>query len=193
MRIYCKSRSVGMSVCQSVHHIFEFRAVFTLLLLPNRLRLDCRVSGFVPSLISFVSNGVTPAVIIEKKMWDKAFFFFFFFFGQRSQRGGGRCSMLTDIWGSLSIFFSFFGFETQINPNFEVWNPAWKSKFKPPGPNQRTNNFGVPPKVTNLAVATVSSRTSLVNPSIRLSSYTICQIWLVCTNSSLGKCLQNQN
>ena len=31
----------------SVHHIFEFRAVFTLLLLPNHPPLDCRVSGLV--------------------------------------------------------------------------------------------------------------------------------------------------
>ena len=48
-------RSVGQSVRPSVRHIFEFRAVFALLLLPNRPRLDCRVSGLV-------------------------FFFFFFFF-----------------------------------------------------------------------------------------------------------------
>ena len=33
--------------CRSVGHIFEFRAVFALLLLPNRPRLDCRVSGLV--------------------------------------------------------------------------------------------------------------------------------------------------
>ena len=40
-------RSVGLSVRPSVRHIFEFRAVFALLLLPNRPRLDCRVSGLV--------------------------------------------------------------------------------------------------------------------------------------------------
>ena len=39
--------SVGRSVGPSVRHIFEFRAVFALLLLPNRPRLDCRVSGLV--------------------------------------------------------------------------------------------------------------------------------------------------
>ena len=39
--------SVGRSVCPSVHHIFEFRAVFALLLLPNRPQLDCHVSGLV--------------------------------------------------------------------------------------------------------------------------------------------------
>ena len=39
----CVGWYVGMSVC----HIFEFRAVFALLLLPNRPRLDCRVSGLV--------------------------------------------------------------------------------------------------------------------------------------------------
>ena len=38
---------VGMSVHRSVHHIFEFQAVFVLLLLPNRLRLDCHVSDLV--------------------------------------------------------------------------------------------------------------------------------------------------
>ena len=38
--------SVGRSVCPSVHHIFEFRRVFALLLLPNCPRLDCRVSGY---------------------------------------------------------------------------------------------------------------------------------------------------
>ena len=40
-------RSVGLTVGRSVGHIFEFRAVFVLLLLPNRPRLDCRVSGLV--------------------------------------------------------------------------------------------------------------------------------------------------
>ena len=38
------------SVRRSVHpsrNIFELRAVFALLLLPNRPRLDCRVSGLV--------------------------------------------------------------------------------------------------------------------------------------------------
>ena len=40
-------RSVG----PSVRHIFEFRAVFALLLLPSRPRLECRVSG----LVSFAS------------------------------------------------------------------------------------------------------------------------------------------
>ena len=39
--------SVGRSVCPSVRHIFEFRAVFALLLLPNCPRLDFRVSGLV--------------------------------------------------------------------------------------------------------------------------------------------------
>ena len=37
----------GKSESPSVGHIFEFRAVFALLLLPNRPRLDCRVSGLV--------------------------------------------------------------------------------------------------------------------------------------------------
>ena len=32
----------------SIRHISEFRAVFAVLLLPNRPRLDCRVSGLVP-------------------------------------------------------------------------------------------------------------------------------------------------
>ena len=40
-------RSVGPSVRPSVRHIFDFRAIFALLLLPNRPRLDCRVSGLV--------------------------------------------------------------------------------------------------------------------------------------------------
>ena len=44
-------RSVG----PSVHHIFEFRAVFALLLLPNRPRLDCRVSGL------FQSSGISTS------------------------------------------------------------------------------------------------------------------------------------
>ena len=43
--------SVGMSVVPSVRHILEFQAVFALLLLPNRPRLDCRVSGLV--VVSF--------------------------------------------------------------------------------------------------------------------------------------------
>ena len=40
-------------VCRSVGHIFEFRAVFALLLLPNRPRLDCRVSVLVFSIIIY--------------------------------------------------------------------------------------------------------------------------------------------
>ena len=40
-------RSVRRSVRLSVRHIFELRAVFALLLLPNRPRLDCHVSGLV--------------------------------------------------------------------------------------------------------------------------------------------------
>ena len=40
-------RSVDRSVGPSVRHIFEFRAVFALLLLPKHPRLDCRVSGLV--------------------------------------------------------------------------------------------------------------------------------------------------
>ena len=35
--------SVGRSVGPSFRHIFEFRAVFALLLLPNGGQLDCRV------------------------------------------------------------------------------------------------------------------------------------------------------
>ena len=38
---------VGRYVRPYVGHIFEFRAVFALQLLPNRPRLDCRVSGLV--------------------------------------------------------------------------------------------------------------------------------------------------
>ena len=48
--------SVGMSVRPSVRHIFEFRAVSALLLLPNRPRLDCRVSGLVFNF-SLISLG----------------------------------------------------------------------------------------------------------------------------------------
>ena len=39
--------SVGRSVRQFVRHIFEFRAVFALLLPPNCPQLSCRVSGLV--------------------------------------------------------------------------------------------------------------------------------------------------
>ena len=39
--------SVGRSVRPSVGHISKLRAVFAVLLLPNRPRLDCRVSGLV--------------------------------------------------------------------------------------------------------------------------------------------------
>ena len=38
---------LAVSVGRSVGHIFEFRAFFALPLLPNRPRLDCRVSGLV--------------------------------------------------------------------------------------------------------------------------------------------------
>ena len=42
-----------VSVGRLVGHIFEFRAVFALLLLPNCPRLDCRVSGLVPCFDAF--------------------------------------------------------------------------------------------------------------------------------------------
>ena len=38
---------LAVSVGMSVRHISEFLAVFAVLLLPNRPRLDCRVSGLV--------------------------------------------------------------------------------------------------------------------------------------------------
>ena len=38
---------LAVSVGPSVSHIFEFQAVFALLLLPNRPRLDCCVFGLV--------------------------------------------------------------------------------------------------------------------------------------------------
>ena len=44
---------VGTSVGQSVRHIFGFRAVFALLLLPNRPRMDCPVSGLVYMVITY--------------------------------------------------------------------------------------------------------------------------------------------
>ena len=46
------SPSVGPSVGPLVRHIFEFQAVFELLLLPNQPRLDCRVSGLIFSSLS---------------------------------------------------------------------------------------------------------------------------------------------
>ena len=45
-------RSVGPSVRRSVRNISELRAVFALPLLPNRPRLNCRVSGLVHSGVS---------------------------------------------------------------------------------------------------------------------------------------------
>ena len=38
---------LALSVGPSVGKIFELRVILTLLLLPNRPRLDCRVSGLV--------------------------------------------------------------------------------------------------------------------------------------------------
>ena len=39
--------SGGSSVRPSVQNIYELRAVYAMLLLPNHPRLDCRVSGLV--------------------------------------------------------------------------------------------------------------------------------------------------
>ena len=52
---------VGRLVGRSVRHIFEFRAAFASLLLPNLPRLDCRVSG----LVFFFQNGTMLLVIGE--------------------------------------------------------------------------------------------------------------------------------
>ena len=46
-------RYVGPYVGPSVRLIFEFRAVFALLLLPNRPRMDCPVSGLVYMVITY--------------------------------------------------------------------------------------------------------------------------------------------
>ena len=48
--------SVGRSVCRSICHIFEFRAVFAILLLPSHPRLDCRISGLVKFPFQFPSD-----------------------------------------------------------------------------------------------------------------------------------------
>ena len=61
-------RSVGLTVGRSVGHIFEFRAVFVLLLLPNRPRLDCRVSGLV-----FRSSWVICLIPLTKNTERYAF------------------------------------------------------------------------------------------------------------------------
>ena len=60
-------RSVGRSVRPSVRHIFEFRAFLALLLLPNRPRLDCRVSGivFFPNPIQIKSVFVVGPFIMN--------------------------------------------------------------------------------------------------------------------------------
>ena len=51
--------SVGQWVRPSVRHIFEFRAVFAPLLLPNRPRLYCRVSGMpCITFFSLRSSGI---------------------------------------------------------------------------------------------------------------------------------------
>ena len=58
---------LAVSVGESVRHIFELRSVFALLLLPNRPRLDFRVSGLVylrtrNSIRGFVRPLVRPLV-----------------------------------------------------------------------------------------------------------------------------------
>ena len=68
-------RSVGPSVGPSVRHIFEFRAVFALLLLPNRPRLDCRVSGLV-----FVCVFCYCLLLFDLSSFWCYFFFSFFLF-----------------------------------------------------------------------------------------------------------------
>ena len=59
----CVNWSVGQYVRPSVHHIFEFQAIFELLLLPNHLRLDCCVSGFVSFHYQFFArDSITCSV-----------------------------------------------------------------------------------------------------------------------------------
>ena len=63
------------SVGPSVRHIFEFRAGFAVLLLPNRPRLDCRVSGLV--LVNCYSQqGNYPALRVVSLL-----VFFYWLFG----------------------------------------------------------------------------------------------------------------
>ena len=57
--------SVGPSVRPSVRHISELRSVFALLLLPNRPRLDCRVSGLVSIYCTFcVSKCLSVSLLV---------------------------------------------------------------------------------------------------------------------------------
>ena len=68
-------RSVGPSVHASVRHIDKFRPNFAVLLLPNRPRLDCRVSGLV--LVNCYSQqGNYPALRVVSLL-----VFFYWLFG----------------------------------------------------------------------------------------------------------------
>ena len=61
--------SVGRSVGPS-RNIFEFRAVFALLLLPNRPRLDCRVSGLVRLEMALVWVKMLP-ISVSQSLCEK--------------------------------------------------------------------------------------------------------------------------
>ena len=61
--------SVGLSVGPSVGHISEFRAVFAVLLLPDRPRLDCRVSG----LVEYADQGRPNSnAVLDADLWEWA-------------------------------------------------------------------------------------------------------------------------
>ena len=47
---------VGLSVGPSVGHISELRVVFALQFLPNCPQLDCRVSGRISGLVTYIGT-----------------------------------------------------------------------------------------------------------------------------------------
>ena len=73
--------SVGPSVRRSVGHIVEFRAVSALLLLPNRPRLDCCVSGLVHITCSLDHRATgLPCIRAFENRYMPFFFTFQIFF-----------------------------------------------------------------------------------------------------------------
>ena len=91
-------RSVRLSVGRSVGHIFGFLAVFALLLLPNRPRLDCRVSG----LVFFSIEGFS--------------IFFLCLFN------GSECSFESNKSNKVSLFLKVVGYFVYV-PIFSVYSP----------------------------------------------------------------------
>ena len=94
--------SVGRQVPWSVRHIFEFCAVFALLLLPNHPPLDCRVSGLVFYIILYQSFYLQVSGLIRSLFVSWRYLFTFHWEKKQTKSILGSCCMEPSGQGNIA-------------------------------------------------------------------------------------------